>query len=103
MRLGSLVDYRKNSVVSRQIINKKTESVTIFSFDKGQGLSQHTVPFEALIYVLDGQARVFISGRPFTVKSNNMIILPANQPHSLKAIKKFKMLLVMMPAASKNE
>lgn len=92
----ALLDYQDDAVVSREIIKKDTGTVTLFAFDQGQGLSEHTAPFDAAVYVLDGQVRVNISGKPRIVKKGQMIIMPANKPHSLKAIGKFKMLLVMI-------
>lgn len=91
-----LVDYQKGSVVSRTIIDKKVGTVTLFAFDKGQGLSEHTAPFDALVFILDGKAEVIISGKPFSVNEGEMIIMPANQPHALKAVERFKMMLVMV-------
>lgn len=96
IELISLLDYQKTAIVSREIINKKTGTVTLFAFDRGQGLSEHTAPFDALVCILDGAARVNISGESNFVKKGQIIIMPANKPHSLKAIKKFKMLLVMI-------
>ncbi len=96
VRIIDLADYQKGSVVSRTIIEKKTGTVTFFAFDKGQGLSEHTAPFDALVYILDGEAEIVISGKPFHLKEGEMVIMPANQPHSLRAIKKFKMILTMM-------
>ena len=96
MRLVDLADYQDGSVVSRTIINKKTGTVTFFAFDKGQGLSEHTAPFDALVYLLDGEAEISISGKPHHLKQGEMIIMPADQPHSLKALKKFKMILIMI-------
>ena len=96
INMAGLIDYQAGSVVSRAIIDKKTGTVTVFAFDKGEGLSEHTAPFDAIVYVLDGQAQVTISGKAFDVKAGQMIIMPANQPHSLKAIEKFKMALVMI-------
>ena len=95
-RLPDLVAYQKGSVVSRTIIDKKAGTVTLFSFDEGQGLSEHTAPFDALVYLLDGEAEISISGKPFHLKNGDMIIMPANQPHALKALKGFKMLLIMI-------
>ncbi|MFA5145838.1 MAG: cupin domain-containing protein [Candidatus Omnitrophota bacterium] len=95
-KLAAEAAYQKNSIVSREIINKKTGTVTVFAFDKDEGLSEHTAPFDALIYILDGEARVFISGRAHRVKKDEAIIMPANRPHSLKALKRFKMLLIMI-------
>jgi quercetin dioxygenase-like cupin family protein len=94
--LNELVSYQDGAVVSRTIINKKTGTVTIFSFDEGEGLSEHTAPFDALAYIIDGTANITISGNLNTVNEGEMIIMPANQPHALKAVKKFKMMLVMI-------
>jgi quercetin dioxygenase-like cupin family protein len=96
VELASLVDYQDGAVVSREIIKQKTGTVTVFAFDEGQGLSEHTAPFDALVYVLDGEAEITISGKPFHLKQGEMIIMPANEPHALKAVKKFKMLLIMI-------
>ena len=95
-RLVELVDYQKGSVVSRTIIDKKAGTVTLFSFDEGQGLSEHTAPFDALVYLLDGEAEISISGNPFHLREGEMIMMPANEPHALKAVKRFKMLLTMI-------
>ena len=95
-RLADLVAYQKGSVVSRTVIDKKTGTVTLFSFDEEQGLSEHTAPFDALVYLLDGEAEIVISGKPFRLREGEMIIMPANQPHALKAVKRFKMLLTMI-------
>jgi len=95
-RLVDLVAYQKESVVSRTIIDKKTGTVTLFSFDEGQGLSEHTAPFDALVYLLDGEAEISISGKPLHLREGEMVIMPANQPHALKAVKRFKMLLTMI-------
>ena len=95
-RLADLVDYQTDSAVSRTLINKKTGTVTLFAFDKGQGLSEHTAPFEALVFLLDGEAEIIISGQPLRAKEGEMVIMPANQPHSLRAVKKFKMMLIMI-------
>ncbi|OGQ13531.1 MAG: cupin [Deltaproteobacteria bacterium RBG_19FT_COMBO_46_12] len=95
-RLVDLVAYQTGSVVSRTIIDKKTGTVTLFSFDEGQGLSEHTAPFDALVCLLDGEAEISISGKPFRLRGGEMIIMPAGQPHALKAVKRFKMLLTMI-------
>ena len=95
-RLVDLVAYQGGSVVSRTIIDKKAGTVTLFSFDEGQGLSEHTAPFDALVYLLDGEAEISISSKPFHLRDGDMIIMPANQPHALKAVKRFKMLLTMI-------
>lgn len=96
INLVDLLEYQKDSIVSREVVNKKTGTVTLFAFDNGQGLSEHTAPFDAVVYVLDGQVRVNVSGKPHLVNKGQMIIMPANKPHSLKAIRKFKMLLIMI-------
>src|SRR5512143_1780435 len=95
-KLADLADYQKGSVVSRTIIDKKTGTVTLFSFDEGQGLSEHTAPFDALVYVLDGEAEISVSGKPLHVKAGEITIMPAHRPHALRAVKRFKMLLVMI-------
>jgi quercetin dioxygenase-like cupin family protein len=94
--LADLVAYQEGSVVSREIISRKTGTVTVFAFDQGQGLSEHTAPFDALVCLLDGTAEIAISGSPIRVTKGEMIILPANQPHALKAVERFKMMLVMI-------
>ncbi len=94
--LSDLARYQENAVVSSEVIKKDTGTITVFAFDKGQGLSEHTAPFDALVYIIDGQAEVTISGKLFTVKKGEMIIMPANKPHSMKAVEKFKMFLVMI-------
>ncbi len=94
--LSDLVKYQENAVVSSEILKKDAGTVTVFAFDKGQGLSEHTAPFDALVNIIDGRAEVSRSGKLFTVKEGEMIVMPANKPHSLKATKKFKMLLVMI-------
>ncbi len=94
--LSDLVRYQENAVVSSEIIKKDAGTVTVFAFDKGQGLSEHTAPFDDLVNIIDGRAEVSISGKLFTVKEGEMIVMPANKPHSLKAMEKFKMLLVMI-------
>ena len=95
-RLIDLVGYQRGSVVSKTLIERKTGTVTLFAFDQGQGLSEHTTPFDALVYLLDGQAEVVVSGKAFNLKEGEMLIMPANQPHALKAVKRFKMLLIMI-------
>ena len=91
-----LIDYQAGSIVSRTIIDKPAGTLTLFAFDAGQGLSEHTAPFDALVYLLDGKAEVTISGKPLQLEQGEIVIMPANQPHALKAIRKFKMLLVMI-------
>jgi len=95
-RLVDLANYQEGSIVSRTIIDKKTGTVTFFAFDEGQGLSEHTAPFDALVYLLDGEAEVTISGKPLRLKGGDMVVMPANHPHALKAITRFKMVLTMI-------
>ncbi len=94
--LVDLVDYREGSVVSKTLVEKKTGTVTLFAFDQGQGLSEHTAPFDAMVCVLDGEGEISISGVPAVVKQGEMIIMPANEPHALKATQRFKMMLIMI-------
>jgi quercetin dioxygenase-like cupin family protein len=96
LNLSELLTYQSGSVVSRQLIKKSAGNVTLFAFDKGEGLSEHTAPFDALVYILDGRAEVIISGQSHKLKTGEMIIMPANQPHALKASERFKMMLVMI-------
>lgn len=95
----SLVDYQKGAVVSRTILDKEAGTVTLFTFDDGQGLSEHTAPYDAMVAVLEGEAEVKIASRPIRLKAGEMTIMPANKPHSLKALTRFKMLLVMIRSA----
>ncbi len=94
--LEGLIDYQEGSVVSRTLIDKKAGTVTLFAFDENQGLSEHTAPYDALVYVLDGEVEVSISGKPVTLKKGEITIMPANKPHALMAKTKFKMLLTMI-------
>ncbi len=96
IRLVDAIDYQEGSVVSKTIINQKTGNVTLFAFDKGQDLSEHTSPFDALVYIIDGVAEITISGQPIRVSAGEMIIMPAHEPHALLALEPFKMLLVMI-------
>lgn len=96
LALTDLGDYQEGAVVSRTIIDRKAGTVTFFAFDEGQGLSEHAAPFDALVYLLDGEAEIVISGKPFRLKEGEMIILPADQPHALRAVKRFKMILTMI-------
>ena len=95
-KLAELVNYQANSVVSREILKKDTGTVTVFAFDTGQGLSEHTAPFDALVCVLDGEVEISISGKPHHLGVGELIIMPANQSHALKALSRFKMMLVMI-------
>lgn len=96
INLTRLVDYHPDSVVSREILKKEPGTVTVFAFAQGQGLSEHTTPFDALVYILEGKAKITISGQDYTLGNGDMIIMPANKPHALKALEKFKMMLVMI-------
>ncbi|HUS99980.1 MAG TPA: cupin domain-containing protein [Candidatus Thermoplasmatota archaeon] len=100
VRLADLIEYQKGSVVSRMVVNKKSETVTLFAFDEGQGLSEHTAPFDALVQILDGEAKITISGKSLLAKKGEMVMMPANEPHALKAEKRFKMLLTMIQSES---
>jgi len=95
-KVANLVNYQKGSVVSRTIIDKTAGTVTLFAFDQGQGLSEHIAPFDALVFLLDGVVEITISGKVHRLKEGEMIMLPANHPHALKALSKFKMLLIMI-------
>ncbi|MBU0467742.1 MAG: cupin domain-containing protein [Candidatus Omnitrophica bacterium] len=96
MNLTDTINYQKDAVVSKQLLKKETGTVTTFAFDKGQGLSEHTAPFDAMVVILDGEAEIIISSKVNIVKSGEMIIMPANEPHALKAKVPFKMLLIMI-------
>jgi quercetin dioxygenase-like cupin family protein len=95
-RAAELVGYQDGAVVSRQLVAKQTGTITLFAFDDGQGLSEHTAPFDALVQVLEGEVEITISGKPHLVKGGEMILLPAGQSHALKAVQRFKMLLTMI-------
>jgi len=90
------VHHQEGTVVSREIVKKPGGTVTVFAFDEGQGLSEHTAPFDALAHLLEGEAEVIIAGQPHRVAAGEMILMPAHQPHALKALKPFKMLLTMI-------
>lgn len=96
LNMKELTEYQQGAVVSKEILKKDTGTVTIFAFDQGQGLSEHTAPFDALVAVLDGKAEIIISGKSHTVSEGEMIIMPADEPHALKANERFKMMLVMI-------
>ncbi|WP_347488816.1 cupin domain-containing protein [Desulfoscipio sp. XC116] len=95
---AEFIDYQQGSVVSRTLVDKKTGTVTLFAFGKGQGLSEHTAPFDAMVQLMDGEAEVVISGKPLRLKKDEMVIMPANEPHALRAVERFKMLLIMIRA-----
>lgn len=93
---SDIIDYQENAVVSRTIVDKNSGSVTFFAFANGQGLSEHSAPYDALVYIMDGEAEVIISKKSYKLKKDEMIIMPANEPHSLSTITQFKMMLVMI-------
>ena len=97
LNIQNLVEYQEGTVVSREIIKKEMGGVTFFAFDKGQGLSEHSAPFDAMVQIIDGEAEITISGVKNTVKAGKIIIMPANEPHALQAKNKpFKMILTMI-------
>jgi quercetin dioxygenase-like cupin family protein len=94
--LADLVSYQEGAVVSRALVHRPTGTVTLFAFDVGQGLSEHTAPFDALAHLLEGEAEIVVSGKPLPTKAGEAVLMPAHQPHSLKALTRFKMLLTMI-------
>jgi quercetin dioxygenase-like cupin family protein len=94
--LAERVSYQNGSIVSQEIASKKAGSVTIFAFDSGQGLSEHTAPYDAIVEIVDGEAEITVSGKTVTAGRGELVIMPAGEPHSLKAVKRFKMLLIMI-------
>jgi quercetin dioxygenase-like cupin family protein len=96
INLAEMVSYQPDSVVSRQITKADAGNITLFAFDEGQGLSEHTTPFDALVHVLEGKAEIIISGKSYHLKMGDAIIMPADEPHALKADGPFKMLLTMI-------
>ena len=96
INVEDLLDYQEGAVVSREIIRKETGTVTIFAFDQGEGLSEHSAPFDAMVQVIDGKAEIVISGNKNIVNAGEMIIMPANDPHALNALERFKMVLTMI-------
>ena len=98
LKIAYLVGYQDGSVVSRIVVKAETGSVTLFAFDEGQELSEHTAPFDALVHVLDGEVAITIAGKPFHLKTGEAIVMPAGEPHAVKAVKRFKMLLTMIRA-----
>lgn len=94
--LDTLIDYQKNSVISTEIVKKETGTITMFAFDEGEGLSEHSAPFDAMVQVIDGTLKLTIAGKEYALNKGDMIIMPANVPHALYAETKFKMILTMI-------
>ena len=94
--VAGMIAYQEGAVVSRTLVSKPTGTVTLFAFDEGQGLSEHTAPFDALVHVLEGEAEVTVAGKPIHAHAGEMVLMPAGQPHALKALSRFKMLLTMI-------
>jgi quercetin dioxygenase-like cupin family protein len=94
--LLDLVNYQEGSIVSRVILKREKGNVTVFAFDEGQGLSEHTAPFDALVQAIEGEAEVTVAGKPLIVKASEVVLLPAEQPHAVKATTRFKMILTMI-------
>jgi quercetin dioxygenase-like cupin family protein len=97
--LAAQIEYATGSVVSKTLVDKKVGTLTLFSFDAGQGLSEHSAPFDALVQVLDGEVEITIGGKPVRAKAGQIVLMPANVPHSLRAVTRFKMLLTMIRSA----
>ncbi len=96
LNVVELVQYQAATVVSRTLVKKPTGTVTVFAFDVNEGLSEHTAPFDALVFVVDGEAEISIAGTPYRVHAGEMLRLPANRPHALRAVQRFKMVLIMI-------
>jgi quercetin dioxygenase-like cupin family protein len=96
LALKELVNYSEGTVASRMIVNRKAGNITLFSFDENEGLSEHSAPYDAVVTILDGECEVWVAGKTFQMKEGDTIIFPANAPHALSAITKFKMMLVMI-------
>jgi quercetin dioxygenase-like cupin family protein len=94
--LAGLVEYSSGSIVSKTLVDRKTGTITLFAFDEGQGLSEHTAPFDAVVQIVDGEGKLTVGGKPVRARTGDFVIMPANVPHSVKAVKRFKMLLVMI-------
>lgn len=101
LTMKDLLAYQEGAIVSRTLIDKKAGTVTLFAFDEGEGLSEHAAPFDATVHVLDGEVEIRIDGSPFILKEGEMIIMPANHPHALRALSQFKMLLTMVRSEDK--
>ncbi len=98
LKVEDLIEYQEGAVVSREIIRKGTGTITVFAFDKGEGLSEHTATFDAVVQVIDGKAEITISGNKNVLEMGDMIIMPANETHALHAMERFKMILTMLRA-----
>lgn len=98
LNLSGLAEYQPGAIVSRTLIDKKIGTVTIFALDEGQGLSEHTAPFDAFVQIVDGEAEITISGKLLAARAGEIVVMPAGEPHSLRAVKRFKMLLTMIRA-----
>lgn len=96
LNMAALIEYSQGGVISKQILKSEAGNITLFSFDEGQGLSEHKAPFDAMVQVIEGEVEIKIEGKPFLVKGGESIILPANAIHALRAVKRFKMLLTMI-------
>ena len=96
MDLNEMPVYQQGAVVSKVLLKKKSGNITLFAFSKGEGLSEHTAPYDAFVHITDGEAEITISGKPYTLRAGEAIVMPANEPHSLKAVTDFRMLLVML-------
>jgi len=96
LNLDKMIEYSSGGVISKQVLKNLSGNLTLFSFDQGQGLTEHTAPFDAIVQILDGEAEIIIGGNPNLVKKGESIIMPANIPHALQAVKRFKMLLTMV-------
>ncbi len=96
IRLRELLNYQNGAIVSKVLLKKQSGNITMFAFSKDEGLSEHTAPFDAFVHLTDGEAEVTISGNPYSLKAGEAIIMPANEPHALKAVTDFRMLLVML-------
>ncbi len=94
--LTKMIQYQEKAIVSKSLIDRKSGTVTLFAFDKGQGLSEHTAPYDALVQIVDGEAEVTLSGKSHHLKTGEIIVMPAREPHALKALARFKMLLTML-------
>ncbi|MDZ7315704.1 MAG: cupin domain-containing protein [candidate division KSB1 bacterium] len=97
--LAASVSYQENSIVSQTLLKRSSGTLTLFAFDKGQALSEHTAPFDAVVQVIDGKAQIIIAGKPYLVSAGEYIIMPANVPHAVNAVERFKMLLTMLRSA----